>query len=196
MVILEIDAIELAHGPGHPAIFKDFSYDFDKAGCYAILGKNGVGKSTLLTAIAGSHAPCTGRIKINGVDLYRNPALAKTKLFYVPDNAIFYPFVTGRAFLNFVLSLYDKTALLNSNNTLDLVTSLGLNAYLDTRFSDASLGTRVKLYLLVAFIIRPALLIMDEPFNGLDSASIACVIHFLSNIKTNARSYSQRITTQ
>jgi ABC-2 type transport system ATP-binding protein len=180
MTILEIDSIELEQGS--KTIFKDFSHSFH-AGCHAVVGRNGIGKSTLLTAISGSHAPSNGHIRIDGIDLYSNPACAKQRLWYVPDNAIFYPFVSGREFLVFVLSIYGKGDVLKSPRYAELLDSLGLAFYLDIRFSEASLGTRIKFYLFVAFLIRPSLLIMDEPFNGLDVMSITSVVRFLTEFR-------------
>lgn len=180
MSLLVLDSIKLAHG--HRVICNDFSYRFE-AGCHAIMGRNGVGKSTLLKAIAGGNAPVKGRISIDGIDLYKQAMSARKKLCYVPDNAMFYPFVTGREFLSFVLNIHCKKALLTSNHASELMTSLNLHPYLDLRFSEASLGTRIKFYLLAAFIIRPALWVMDEPFNGLDKISAANVVNFLNQYK-------------
>lgn len=176
MAILEIDSIELAHGA--KVVFSNFSHVFH-AGCHAIVGRNGVGKSTLLSAISGGNAPRSGHIRIDGVDLYADPAQAKRRLCYVPDNAVFYPFVTGREFLDFVLSVHGKGRELESGRYPELLQALGLEPFLGTRFADASLGTRVKLYLLAAFLVRPSLLVMDEPFNGLDSQSVESVVGFL-----------------
>jgi ABC-type multidrug transport system ATPase subunit len=175
-VIVELDSIEIAHGSR--VVFKDFSHGFE-AGCHAIVGRNGVGKSTLLSAISGSNAPRRGRVLIDGLDLYVDKLQAKRRLCYVPDTAVFYPFVTGHGFLSFVLGIHRKGSELGSDRYSELLQSLGLEPFLDTRFSEASLGTRVKLYLLAAFLVRPSLLVMDEPFNGLDSRSVDSVVHFL-----------------
>jgi ABC-2 type transport system ATP-binding protein len=175
-VILELESIEVAHGSR--CVFQQFSHRFE-AGCHAIVGRNGVGKSTLLAAISGSNAPRSGRVLIDGIDLYADPVRAKRRLCYVPDTAVFYPFVSGQGFLEFILSIHGKGSELGSARFGELLQSLGLEPYLDTRFSAASLGTRVKLYLLAAFLVRPSLLVMDEPFNGLHTASVESVVHFL-----------------
>ncbi|MES2406483.1 MAG: ABC transporter ATP-binding protein [Pseudomonadota bacterium] len=152
---------------GSHSVFENLSHRFS-CGTFALQGPNGIGKSTLLALLAGAQTPDTGEIWIDGHLLGGEAIAAKRRLSYVPDECPIYPFISGKDFLRFVAAA-KKTK--PGKETDDLVAGLGLFPYLDTRFDAMSLGTQKKFMLCAAWIGDPAVMLIDEPTNGLDAAS-------------------------
>jgi ABC-2 type transport system ATP-binding protein len=150
---------------GSRQVLRDLSRGF-APGVHALRGPNGIGKSTLLRVLAGVEAPDSGTIRIDGIDLQADPAAARARLAYAPDECPVYPFMTGRELLDFVA--YAKRCEV-SPAVLDIVERFGLTRHLDTRSGDMSLGTQKKLMIAAAWIGKPAVLLFDEPSNGLDA---------------------------
>jgi ABC-2 type transport system ATP-binding protein len=146
-------------------------------GAYALRGPNGIGKSTLLRVLAGVDDADGGDIVIAGHSLRAQPAAAKARLAYAPDECPVYPFVTGRELLAFVAwakgcAIPDKVS--------HIVERFGLARHLDTRCGAMSLGTQKKLMLAAGWIGAPAVLLLDEPSNGLDADARAVLIDLLA----------------
>ena len=152
---------------GHRKVLDRLSYSFD-SGLYALHGPNGVGKSTLLSILAGILEPDAGEVEIAGHSLHRAPLKAKARLSYVPDECPIYPFMTGRELLQFVARAKGASI---CPDVEALVERFSLTAYLDVLFGQMSLGTQKKIMLASAWIGRPSVILMDEPSNGLDLAT-------------------------
>jgi len=146
-------------------------------GAYALRGPNGIGKSTLLRVLAGVDEADGGDIVIDGHSLAAQPAAAKARLSYAPDECPVYPFVTGRELLAFVA--WAKRCAV-SDEVMDIVARFGLARHLDTRCGAMSLGTQKKLMLAAAWIGDPAVLLLDEPSNGLDADARAVLVALLA----------------
>jgi ABC-2 type transport system ATP-binding protein len=145
-------------------------------GVTALRGPNGIGKSTLLRVLAGVTEPDAGRVWIDGLALERDAQAARRRLSYAPDECPVYPFVTGQELLDFVA--YAKRCALGEQVGA-LVERFGLARHLGTRCGDMSLGTQKKLMLAAAWIGEPAVLLFDEPSNGLDADARALLIELL-----------------
>jgi ABC-type multidrug transport system ATPase subunit len=146
-------------------------------GAYALRGPNGIGKSTLLRVLAGVDAADGGDIVIGGQSLLAQPAAAKARLSYAPDECPVYPFVTGRELLAFVA--WAKRCAI-PDDVMEIVGRFGLARHLDTRCGAMSLGTHQKLILAAAWIGDPAVLLLDEPSNGLDADARAVLVDLLA----------------
>lgn len=146
-------------------------------GVHALRGPNGIGKSTLLRVLAGIEEPDGGTVWIAGLDLQADPAAAKARLAYAPDECPVYPFMTGRELLAFVA--WAKACEVSAA-VLDIVERFGLARHLDTRCGAMSLGTQKKLMIAAAWIGEPAVLLFDEPSNGLDADARALLIELLA----------------
>lgn len=146
-------------------------------GAYALRGPNGIGKSTLLRVLAGVDEADGGDIVIDGHSLRAQPAAAKARLSYAPDECPVYPFVTGRELHTFVA--WAKRCAV-SDEVMDVVERFGLARHLDTRCGAMSLGTQKKLMLAAAWIGDPAVLLLDEPSNGLDADARAVLVALLA----------------
>jgi heme-transporting ATPase len=159
-------------------IFQGLHHTFG-AGCVALCDENGSGKSTLLAILAGAIDADEGEVWIDGQSLCTDPLKAKSALAYVPDDCMAYPFQSGRAFLELVASTKKTTV---DTRTLDLADRFGLAPHLDKRFEQMSLGTRKKIFLTATMLGDPAVVIADEPGNGLDAAARAVLIDLFKNL--------------
>lgn len=156
-------------------LFKDFSYDFS-LGTYCIVGVNGSGKSTLLMLMAGILPYDNGAIQINGIDLMKAPVIAKQQFSYIPDKNIIFPFVKGREFIRFILTI--KKAEMGVD-AVELMKKFNLFSYMDFPFSEMSLGTQKKFMIIAAIIGNPSILIMDEPTNALENTANEAFLQYL-----------------
>lgn len=135
-------------------------------GCIALRDENCTGKSTLLQVLAGALAPDQGEIWIDGHALRGDPLAAKAALAYVPDDCMAYPFQTGREFLAMVAAAKHVPL---DDAVFALAQRFQLDAHLDKRFEQMSLGTRKKIYLTSLALGAPRVILADEPSEGLDA---------------------------
>ncbi len=149
-------------------IFKDLSLACAQ-GAYCILGKNGVGKSTLLKSLAGGIKPDSGRIMINDIDLYRgNMRRSRAQIGYLPERPDLYDFLTAREFLDFVAAVKRTPP----DTYLEMAYQLNLTDCLDNRMDALSNGQRRKVTLICCLMNQPAYLILDEPTNAFDKEAV------------------------
>lgn len=139
------------------------------AGIHALRGPNGIGKSTVLRVLAGAQAWDAGQVWIDGIDLAQPPRQARQRLSYVADEAVAYPFMTGWDLLDFCAWAKRSTI---DESVEAAIRDFGLQSHLATRFDAMSLGTARKMAICAGLIGKPAVLLLDEPSNGLDRASV------------------------
>jgi ABC-2 type transport system ATP-binding protein len=173
---LHLEMKKVSKGFGNSLLYANVSFTF-QPGCYAIVGPNGVGKTVLLDMLAGTSTPDTGHITLSNAGANFSIAY-KRRLAYIPSKPDFFPAVTGHQFLNFISSVNGCTT--SEFLCQTLVRSLNLEPYLQTRFSDMSLGTQKKLFLATLGIGAKSLFVLDEPTNGLDREACKYTADFLS----------------
>ncbi|HJR12612.1 MAG TPA: ABC transporter ATP-binding protein [Rhodanobacteraceae bacterium] len=132
----------------------------------ALIGPNGAGKTTLLHAIAGVAPLCSGAVDIGGYDLGKSPRAAKQAIGLAIDPPTLPALLTGRECLALFAGARGLPGIPPS--TLTLGETLSLASVLDRRVESYSLGMRQKLGIMLGLIGEPPLLLLDEPFNGLD----------------------------
>lgn len=134
----------------------------------AFIGHNGAGKTTTLKACMGILTPDEGRIEIDGISVLENPILAKKITAYIPDNPDLYEFLTGIKYLNFVADVYGVSAKDRDEKIKTLAAAFSLTDDLGSLVATYSHGMKQKLAIIAAWLHSPRLIIMDEPFVGLD----------------------------
>ena len=138
---------------------------------YGFIGHNGAGKTTTIKSIVGILKFDEGEILVDGMSVKESPIECKKKIAYIPDNPDLYEFMTGISYLNFIADIYnvssqDRTERINKYGDL-----LELTDDLAQPISAYSHGMKQKLAIISAWIHNPKLIIMDEPFVGLDPKS-------------------------
>ena len=143
-----------------------------KAGeIYGFIGHNGAGKTTTLKACVGILGFDEGEIFIDGVSVKENPLECKKKIAYIPDNPDLYAFMTGIGYLHFIADIFGVPAKAREERIQKYADAFSLTADLAMPISSYSHGMKQKLALISAFIHEPKLIIMDEPFVGLDPSA-------------------------
>ncbi len=135
---------------------------------YAFVGRNGAGKTTTIKSIVGINHITEGDILLNNVSITKDPVRYKKMISYVPDNPILYEHLTGIQYLNFVADMYDMTYKEREMKIKEYAKKFELYNDLGNLISSYSHGMKQKLVLIAAFMHDPSLLILDEPFVGLD----------------------------
>lgn len=135
---------------------------------YGFIGHNGAGKTTTIKACCGILQYDSGEIYVDGISLKENPLLCKSKLAYIPDNPDLYEFMTGIQFLNFVADIFGVSGAVRQEKIRKYGDAFDLTKDLSQTISSYSHGMKQKLAIISALIHEPRLIIMDEPFVGLD----------------------------
>lgn len=156
------------HYEGTTKGISDISLHIEKGDIYAFIGHNGAGKTTLLKAITGIHSFDKGEVFIDGLDIQKDPLEVKRRIAYVPDNPDIYEFMTGIQYLNFIADVFMISAADREARIKDYADRFEITSSLGDLISSYSHGMKQKLVLISALLHDPKLLIMDEPFVGLD----------------------------
>lgn len=139
-----------------------------KGEIYGFIGHNGAGKTTTIKAVAGILGFEEGQIYIDGVSVKENPITCKKKMAYIPDNPDLYEFMTGIQYLNFIADIYGVSSEVRQERINRYAEKFEMKKNLAMGISSYSHGMKQKLALISAWIHEPSLIIMDEPFVGLD----------------------------
>lgn len=138
---------------------------------YALLGPNGAGKTTTLRMVAGLLAPDAGRIEVLGIDLASDPAAAKRRIAYLPDEPMLYGKLKPVEYLEFVAGLWGIDGKSAAPRARELLAWLDLERHAHELTDGFSRGMKQKMALAGALIHAPELLILDEPLTGLDAGA-------------------------
>ena len=156
------------HYKGSTKGVTDLSLQVAPGDIYAFIGHNGAGKTTTLKCIAGIHGFDSGSIKINGYDVKTQPLQSKQQFAYIPDNPDLYEYLTGIQYLNFIADVFGISGAERTKRIGQYADAFELTASLGDLISAYSHGMKQKLAIISALVHEPALLILDEPFVGLD----------------------------
>lgn len=151
----------------------NLSLDIQPGDLYAFIGHNGAGKTTTLKCLCGIQPFDEGEICLDGISIKENPLEFKKRIAYIPDNPDIYDFLTGWQYLNLIADIFQIDTDTRITKVNDLANKFGLEEALNELISNYSHGMKQKLVIISALIHDPELLILDEPFVGLDpSASL------------------------
>ena len=165
--MLEIKNLTKIYPNGKKAV-SNLSMTVADGDLFGFIGKNGAGKTTTLKACLTIHDFNSGDILLNGMSIKSAPLECKKKMAYVPDSPILETYLTGLQYLNFICDIYDVSTHTRRKRIYDLSERLGMKDKLNDLISSYSHGMKQKISLIGAFAHDPLLLILDEPFVGLD----------------------------
>lgn len=150
----------------------DLCLEIPKGAMFGFLGPNGAGKTTTLKMLMGLLAPTSGTAIIDGIDVSEDPIAVKAKVGYLPDEVFLYDYLTGRQFLEFVADVRGIERDIKQQRIDELLEAFGLADAANDFSANYSFGMKKKLALAGIVIHKPSLLILDEPFNGLDPQAV------------------------
>ena len=160
----------------------DINLEIKPGDIYAFIGHNGAGKTTTLKCIVGIHDYDEGEIIVDNMNIKDEPIKYKESLAYIPDNPDLYEYLTGIQYLNFVADVYGVSA----NEREELIRlhadNFEITSSLGDLISTYSHGMKQKLAIISALIHSPKLLILDEPFVGLDPKAAVIVKGLMKDI--------------
>ena len=153
---------------GEKKAVDDLSLHISPGEIYGFIGHNGAGKTTTIKSCCGLLKFDSGEVLIDGVSIRENPIACKAKIAYIPDNPDLYEFMTGIQFLNFVADIFSVSAGDRQERIRKYADAFELTSDLAQPVSSYSHGMKQKLAIISALIHEPKLIIMDDPFVGLD----------------------------
>ena len=153
---------------GEKKAVDDLSLHIAPGEIYGFIGHNGAGKTTTLKAVAGILRFDSGEIRIDGCSVAEQPLECKRRLAYIPDNPDLYDYMTGIQYLNFIADIFGVSAADRQARIRDLAQRFELTADLAQPIAAYSHGMKQKLAIISAWLHQPKLIIMGEPFVGLD----------------------------
>lgn len=165
--MLVIENFSKAYKQGKRAV-DNISLEVKAGDIYGFIGHNGAGKTTTIKAIVGILDFTAGEISINGLSIKSNPIECKKKMAYIPDNPDLYEALTGIQYLNFIADIYGVKKVEREELIKRYSDRLELTKFLGDLISSYSHGMKQKLAIISALIHKPKLLVLDEPFVGLD----------------------------
>ena len=165
--MLRIEHLSKTYKKSNVKAIDDINIEIEDGDIYGFIGPNGAGKSTTIKCVVGILSQDSGTIDFDGLNLKDNEQEYKMKLAYVPDNPDIYEHMTGIGYLDFIANVFrlgsEKNELIHKYASL-----LGIEEKLANPIKTYSHGMKQKLEIISAIIHKPRLLILDEPFVGLD----------------------------
>ena len=163
-----LDIQHLTKRYGEKKAVDDLSLHIAPGEIYGFIGHNGAGKTTTLKAVVGILPFEEGEITINGVSVKTDPLTCKRQLAYIPDNPDLYDYMTGSKYLNFIADIFSVGAEERQERIHKYADLFELTDDLAQPIAAYSHGMKQKLAIISAWLHQPKLIIMDEPFVGLD----------------------------
>lgn len=165
--MLEIRNLTKTYKGGKKAV-SNLSLKVELGNICGFIGHNGAGKTTTIKCIVGIHDFEAGEILVDGISVKENPLKCKSVLAYIPDNPDLYEYLTGIQYLNFIADIFGVPAEERKKRIQEEADDFEITQALGDLISSYSHGMKQKLAIIGALLHRPKLLILDEPFVGLD----------------------------
>lgn len=157
---------------GKKTAISNITFNIDNGEIFAFIGHNGAGKTTLIKAMVGIHDFNEGEIIINGTSIKDDPVACKREMAYVPDNPELYENLKAIDYINFVCDMYDVDYETRAKNIKKYAALFEIEDVLNNPIGSFSHGMKQKVALTAALVHDPKVLIMDEPFVGLDPKAV------------------------
>ena len=164
--MLKIEHLTKAYG--EKKAVDDLNLHIAPGEVYGFIGHNGAGKTTTLKSVVGILQFDAGEITIDGISIKENPLECKRRFAYIPDNPDLYDYMTGIKYLNFIADIFGVGANERQARIRKYADAFELTADLAQPIAAYSHGMKQKLAIIAAWLHEPKLILMDEPFVGLD----------------------------
>ena len=168
-------------------VLKDVTFEVADGELVGLIGLNGAGKSTTINEIIGLLTPYGGQIAIDELTIQQDPASYRQKIGYIPETPSLYEELTLREHLETVLMAYGLDVTEGMARPDKYLKLFRLDEKLDWFPTQFSKGMKQKVMIICAFIVNPSLLIVDEPFLGLDPLAISDLIELLAEEKAKGK---------
>ena len=146
----------------------NLNLEIEAGDIYGFIGHNGAGKTTTIKCITGIHEFDEGEIFVDGLSVKTDAMACKQRMAYIPDNPDLYEYMTGIQYLNFIADIFEVSAVEREERIRNFADAFEITASLGDLISSYSHGMKQKLAIISALVHKPKLLILDEPFVGLD----------------------------
>lgn len=167
-----IEIIDVTKKYGSKKALDKVSFNVNDGEIFAFIGHNGAGKTTLIKAIMGIHDFDEGEILINGKSIKTEPIACKKEMAYMPDNPELYENMKALQFINFICDMYEVKQERREKNIQKYAEMFEMTQNLNDTIGSFSHGMKQKTALIAALAHEPEILIMDEPFVGLDPKAV------------------------
>lgn len=183
----------------------NLSFTITPGQIYALIGPNGAGKTTAIKIIVGLYRMDSGRINLFNQDITIEETKARATIGYIPDEPVFYPYLTGKEFLEFVSILYKVPPKAYKKQLAELLTFYPIADILNDYPEHFSRGNKQKLSIIAALLHNPKLLVVDEPIVGLDPQSAKITARVFSGfakkggmilVSTHTLSFVEKLATK
>lgn len=179
--MLTIEHLVKSYGGNIKAV-DDLSIEVCPGDIYGFIGHNGAGKTTTLRAVAGILSFDSGNIRINGRSITDDPIGCKKEMAYIPDNPDLYEHLTGIQYLNFVADIYGVSGSDRDARIKRFSDAFEMTPRLNDLIGSCSHGMKQKIAVISALIHAPKLLLLDEPFVGLDPKASYTLKEFMREL--------------
>lgn len=167
---------------GDKKALDNVSFTVNDGDIFAFIGHNGAGKTTLIKSIVGIHDFDEGEILINNISIKDNPVECKKLMAFVPDNPETYEHMKAIDYINFICDMYDVPKDVRRNNIEKYSKIFGMENKLNDTIDSFSHGMKQKVVLISALAHDPKILVMDEPFVGLDPKAVFDIKEILNEM--------------
>ena len=182
--------LKLSHvtgGYSNLLILRDLSFEINSGEVVALMGLNGAGKSTTIKHIMGILTPISGEITLDGVSRDRDFSVYEKQIAYVPEQPVFYRQLTLEEHLDLVMNVYDQRNPQTQNRAQKLLEMFRLDDKRDWLPIHFSKGMQQKMLLTCAFMLDSKLIVIDEPFVGLDPVAIDDLLNLIHERKKQGK---------
>ncbi|HKM34212.1 MAG TPA: ABC transporter ATP-binding protein [Lachnospiraceae bacterium] len=179
--MLTITNLSKTYKNGKKAV-DNISLEVKSGDIYGFIGHNGAGKSTTIKAIVGVHDFDIGEILIDGHSVRKEPVACKQVTAYIPDNPDLYEHLTGISYLNFIADIFGVSSSLRKERINKYADAFEITDSLPDVISSYSHGMKQKLAMISALLHEPKLLVLDEPFVGLDPKASILLRQFMKEL--------------
>ena len=184
-MVLKID--HLTGGYAGVPVIKDINLEIKPGEALGLIGLNGAGKSTTIKHILGLLRPQKGKISVNGIELSSNPSAFKKQVSYIPEMPVLYPELTLQEHLELTILSYNLDKKKAKKRAKELLQQFRLDDKLDWLPIHFSKGMKQKVMIVTAFLADTQLLVIDEPFTGLDPLAVANLIALIKQAVDNGK---------